>query len=196
MMMLDYALGMVETKGLVGAIEAGDVMVKTANVTLVDAESIKNGYVTIKCIGEVAAVKSAVDAAAVAAQRVGQLISTHVIPRPAEEVAFIIKKSTTSAIVKQLQQESSPERTSDVTTRMPKAKPEKKPVGPAADNTMDMFVASANDDEYKRQLEAMTVHELRRLARDVGGLSIYGRQISKANKKQLIAEFMNKRSGV
>jgi microcompartment protein CcmL/EutN len=196
MMMLDYALGMVETNGLVGAIEAGDVMVKTANVRLVDAEYIRNGYVTVKCIGEVAAVKAAVDAAAAAAQRVGQLISTHVIPRPAEEVEFIIQKISTAATMA----------SSVGTPQQPKAEPvrkaratqkaEKKPAAPAAEHTMDMFVASANDDEYRTQLDAMTVHELRRLARDVGGLSIYGRQISKANKGQLIAELMKKRSGV
>jgi microcompartment protein CcmL/EutN len=189
MMMLEYALGMVETNGLVGAIEAGDVMVKTANVRLVDTEYIRNGYVTVKCIGEVAAVKAAVDAAAAAAQRVGQLISTHVIPRPAEEVEFIIKKtaSTTSVVV-----QHPAKSVAEPKPRSPK--PEKKSAPPEADNTMDMFVASADDDEYRKQLDAMTVHELRRLARDVGGLSIYGRQISKANKGQLIIELMNKRS--
>jgi microcompartment protein CcmL/EutN len=183
--MLDYALGMVETKGLVGSIEAGDVMVKTANVRLVDAEYIKNGYVTIKCIGEVAAVKAAVDAAASAAQRVGQLISTHVIPRPADEVEFIIRKLKPATKV------AAAEPTAE-------AKPKKEPKQAEKvvdEATLDMFVASDDHDEYRKQLDAMTVHELRRLARDVGGLSIYGRQISKANKKELIAELMKKRAG-
>jgi microcompartment protein CcmL/EutN len=189
MMMLDYALGMVETKGLIGSIEAGDVMVKTANVRLVDAEYIKNGYVTVKCIGEVAAVKAAVDAAAAAAQRVGQLISTHVIPRPAEEVEFIIKKSQPAARISSIETQEEPK-----PVRVAKAS-ERKSEAPKSAETMDMFVASADDDEYRKQLDAMTVHELRRLARDVGGLSIYGRQISKANKKQLMTELMNKRTG-
>ena len=76
------ALGMVETKGLVAMIEASDAMVKAANVTLVGWEKIGNGFVTIIVRGEVAAVQAATDAGAVAARRVGELVSVHVIPRP------------------------------------------------------------------------------------------------------------------
>ncbi len=84
------ALGLIETKGLVGAIEAADAMVKAANVNLVSKENVTGGLVTVKVVGEVAAVKSAVDAGAAAAQRVGELISTHVIPRPDEQLESII----------------------------------------------------------------------------------------------------------
>lgn len=87
------ALGLVETKGLIGAIEAADAMAKAANVKIVDKEKITAGFVTIKVIGDVAAVKSAVDAGAAAAQRVGQLVSTHVIPNPHEELTFLISTS-------------------------------------------------------------------------------------------------------
>ena len=76
------ALGMIETRGLVGAIEAADAMVKAANVTLVGKEHIGGGLVTVMVRGDVGAVKSATDAGAAAAERVGELISVHVIPRP------------------------------------------------------------------------------------------------------------------
>ena len=76
------ALGLIETKGLVGSIEAADAMVKAANVTLVGWEKIGAGYVTAIVRGDVAAVKAATDAGAAAARRVGELVSVHVIPRP------------------------------------------------------------------------------------------------------------------
>jgi ethanolamine utilization protein EutM len=84
------ALGMVETKGLVGAVEAADAMVKAANVTLVGKEKIGSGLVTVMVRGDVGAVKAAVDAGAAAAKRVGELISVHVIPRPHEDVESIL----------------------------------------------------------------------------------------------------------
>jgi microcompartment protein CcmL/EutN len=87
------ALGMVETKGLVGCVEAADAMVKAANVELVGYEKIGSGYCTALVRGDVAAVKAATDAGAAAAQRVGELVSVHVIPRPHEnlESVFPIK---------------------------------------------------------------------------------------------------------
>lgn len=91
------ALGMVETKGLVGAIEAADAMVKAANVTLIGKEQIGAGLVTVLVSGDVGAVKAATDAGAAAADRVGELISVHVIPRPHGEVAAILPKKAESA---------------------------------------------------------------------------------------------------
>ncbi|MBT8392170.1 MAG: BMC domain-containing protein, partial [Ignavibacteria bacterium] len=88
--MPNQALGMVETKGLVASIEAADAMVKAANVTLVRKEKITGGLITILVSGETAAVKSAVDAGAAAAQRVGELVSIHVIPRPDDQVNEIV----------------------------------------------------------------------------------------------------------
>jgi ethanolamine utilization protein EutM len=87
--MLD-ALGMVETRGLVGSIEAADAMVKAANVSLVGKETIGGGYVTVLVRGDVGAVKAATEAGAAAAQRVGELISVHVIPRPHGEIEKIL----------------------------------------------------------------------------------------------------------
>ena len=84
------ALGMVETKGLVGAIEAADSMVKAANVRLIGKEKVGSGLVTVMVRGDVGAVKAATDAGAAAAERVGELISIHVIPRPHEEVEAIL----------------------------------------------------------------------------------------------------------
>ena len=84
------ALGMVETKGLVGAIEAADAMVKAANVYLIGKEYIGSGLVTVMVRGDVGAVKAATDAGAAAAQRVGELVSVHVIPRPHAEVEDIL----------------------------------------------------------------------------------------------------------
>jgi ethanolamine utilization protein EutM len=84
------ALGMIETKGLVGSIEAADAMVKAANVYLVGKEHVGGGLVTVMVRGDVGAVKAATDAGAAAAQRVGELISVHVIPRPHAEVESII----------------------------------------------------------------------------------------------------------
>ncbi len=84
------ALGMVETRGLVGAIEAADAMVKSANVQLVGKEQVGGGLVTVMVRGDVGAVKSATDAGAAAAEKVGELISVHVIPRPHNEVEIIL----------------------------------------------------------------------------------------------------------
>jgi len=86
------ALGMIETKGLVGAIEAADAMVKAAKVTLVGKEFVGGGYVTVMVRGDVGAVKAAVEAGGVAAKKVGELLSVHVIPRPHPEVEGILPK--------------------------------------------------------------------------------------------------------
>lgn len=89
-MQTQNALGMIETKGLVGSIEAADAMVKAANVSLVGKEHVGGGLVTVLVRGDVGAVKAATDAGAAAAERVGELISVHVIPRPHTEVEGIL----------------------------------------------------------------------------------------------------------
>lgn len=87
------ALGMVETRGLVGAIEAADAMVKAANVKLIGKEQIGAAYVTVMVRGDVGAVKAATDAGAAAAGRVGELVSVHVIPRPHGDVESILPQT-------------------------------------------------------------------------------------------------------
>lgn len=178
--MMDFAFGMVETKGLVAAIEAADAMVKTSNVRLVGKERTDPALITIKIIGETAAVRSAVEAGAAAAKRVGQLVSQHVIPRPAEgveelvfaesflsedEIAALLEGSVRPAISKDEVEEVE----EDVTFSPPQA---------------------TQRDAYLAELMAMTVHELRSYARSIEGLSIYGRAISMANKEQLLEELV------
>jgi len=90
---MEIALGLIETKGLIGAIEAADAMVKSANIKIIGKEKITAGLVTIKIVGDVASVKSAIDAGAAAAQRVSQLISAHVIPRPDDQIESLIYDS-------------------------------------------------------------------------------------------------------
>lgn len=84
------AIGMVETKGFVAAVEAADAMVKAANVTLIGKTQVGGGLVAILVRGDVGAVKAATDAGATAADKVGELISVHVIPRPHDEVESIL----------------------------------------------------------------------------------------------------------
>jgi microcompartment protein CcmL/EutN len=87
------ALGMVETKGFIGSVEAADAMVKAANVALVGTEYIGGGLVTVLVRGDVGAVKASTDAGAAAARRVGELVSVHVIPRPHAEVERVLPKA-------------------------------------------------------------------------------------------------------
>ncbi|MCB9833356.1 MAG: BMC domain-containing protein [Planctomycetes bacterium] len=95
--MSQIALGMIETRGLVGSIEAADAMVKAARVTLLQKEKIGGGFVTVMVRGEVGAVKAATDAGAAAARRVGELVSVHVIPRPHEQVEGILPPAVAGA---------------------------------------------------------------------------------------------------
>ncbi len=91
------AIGMIETKGMVGAIEAGDAMVKAANVKLEGKELVGAGLVLVTCRGDVGAVKAAVDAGSEAARRVGELISAHVIPGPHEDSELLTPKNVPSS---------------------------------------------------------------------------------------------------
>ncbi len=173
--MLDYALGLIETRGLVGAIEAADAMTKAADVRLVGKERADAGLITVKIIGDVAAVRAAVDAGAAAAQRVGELVSAHVIPRPAEDIEILIHVPQKQTVLPRTE-----------TVAHPKPAPEPEEV----EQEEPPPPPSGDEQEYLAYLEAMAVHELRRYARDVKGLSIFGREISRANKEQLIDELM------
>jgi len=195
--MVDYALGLVETKGLVGAIEAADAMVKTANVILVGKEVTGGALVTIKVIGDTAAVRSAVEAGATAAQRVGELVSQHIIPRPAEgmeELIFAGSPRQQEAVERMLRGESVPQVRIPSPAEEPTSKEEKEEAPeeePSEEEPLSMPEGlSPEQEEYFKQLDVMTVHELRKTARSVEGISIYGRQISRANKKELIEELL------
>jgi microcompartment protein CcmL/EutN len=91
------ALGMIETKGFIGMIEASDAMAKAAKVQLIGYEKIGSGYVTTLCVGEVGAVRAAVEAGAAAAQKVGELVAMHVIPRPHDDLDKYIAKISVRA---------------------------------------------------------------------------------------------------
>jgi ethanolamine utilization protein EutM len=88
------ALGMVETRGLIGAVEAADAMVKAANVVLIGSEYVGGGFVTVMVRGDVGAVKAATDAGAAAAKRIGELVSVHVIPRPHQDLEMILPQNS------------------------------------------------------------------------------------------------------
>ena len=181
--MIDYSLGLVETKGLIAAIEAADAMVKTANVVLVGKERTDPAMITIKVVGDTAAVRSAVEAGAAAAQRVGQLVSKHIIPRPAEGIEDLLyaKSSRTRAATEALLAGGS-------ATPDESAVEEEEPVE-EEDYSMPEGL-SGEQQKYFQELDGMTVHQLRSHARSLEGLSIHGRQISTANKKQLIDELL------
>lgn len=176
--MIDYALGLVETRGLVAAIEAADAMVKTANVVLVGKEVTNPALITIKVVGDTAAVRSAVEAGAAAAQRVGELVSQHVIPRPAEGMEDLLYSGgsrTQPDVEDELREGRIDEDEEEAVPEIPYSMPEG---------------LTDEQKEYFTSLEAMTVHELRRHARGIEGLKIYGREISRANKGQLLEELM------
>lgn len=148
--MKQSAIGMIETRGLVGAIEAADAMVKAANVVLIGKEKIGGGLVTVMARGDVGAVKAATDAGALAASLVGELISVHVIARPHEEAESIL------------------------------------PILPPEDPIETNQNPELKTEDF--ELSNLTVGELRKLARGIEGFPLTGRQISVANKEELLTE--------
>jgi microcompartment protein CcmL/EutN len=201
--MLEYALGLIETKGLVGAIEAADAMVKAADVELIGRERADAGLMTIKIKGDVAAVRAAVDAGAAAAQRVGELVAAHVIPRPDDGTEILIYPPPGQTKEKQsappAQEKSEPvlkrgrpkkESISKEIISEPASLVPEEPEISEPEEIPSPVVLSDDEATYKNELDAMTVHELRRYARSIEGLSIFGREISRANRDQLIAELL------
>ena len=194
--MLDYALGLIETRGLVGAIEAADAATKAADVELIGKERADAGLMTIKLRGDVAAVRAAVDAGAAAAQRIGELVSVHVIPRPDDETEILIYPPASQTKEKTREEPAAVEVSSKRRGRPPKKIVEPEAEEPVVENstpTPDELhnadeISPLSDDEqtYRTQLEEMTVHKLRHYARSVEGLPIFGRQISRANRDELI----------
>ncbi len=190
------ALGLIETKGLVGAIEAADAMLKAANVKLIAKERATGALINIRIVGEVAAVKSAVDAGAAAAQRVGELVSAHVIPRPDGQIDGIVTlKNFTSKIPRPVPDEREQETIvfeaePPAATVREKVEEEKPALVPKEaeepEITQPLFEGNLPD---LSELEKMNVHQLRRLARQIENFPIKGRQISKANRTFLLECF-------
>jgi microcompartment protein CcmL/EutN len=217
--MSDHALGFIETRGLIASIEAADAMLKAAQVTLVSKERADAGLMTIVVVGETAAVKSAVDAGAMAASKVGQLVSTHIIPRPDDQTVDVIFKDKIISKNKSKQSlvEFEPEKKETVQktktrSKTEKSKTESKPVvkPELSDETEDTTLntidrlrnealgkkavtidsdAQSLSDLSMSDLEIQNVHQLRRLARSVQKFPIKGREISKANRNQLLDYF-------
>ena len=182
------ALGMIETRGLVASIEAADAMVKAANVTLTCKEHVGVGLVTVMVRGDVGAVKAAVDAGAAAAERVGELVSVHVIPRPHEELEGML---TTPAPVTPTpkppkQPEAPPEEAPVSPSPAPKADPVPEPEAPTEEKAEEAEGVSLADltDEV---LEAMPVVKLRSVARSVGLDTMTRKEIRFAKKEELVA---------
>ncbi len=240
---MSSALGMVETRGLVAAIEAADAMLKAANVKFVGKEIVVPALITIKVIGDTAAVKAAVDAGAEAAKRVGQLVSVHVIPQPDEQLEIILPgiddeekiQHVDSSRAKKVEQKKEPRVESEIkeekkiiiekpetnVTKIEKAEPvNEETVVSSASSTSDTISRlrrealgnkapsekpkSSSVNEAKKiidseelkfenlsliEVEDLNVHKLRRLARSTNGFPIQGREISKANRKELLYYF-------
>ncbi len=207
------ALGLVETRGLVAAIEAADAMVKAANVVLIGKERTDPALITIKVVGETAAVRSAVDAGAAAASRVGIVVSTHIIPQPDlqmtilipeiedddnrkkekpipvvkdEKKVFVADEEKPEKEIKPIEKKKEPETSSDTISRLRKeALGTKKEIEKKEAKTV-----SGPKDKFKmEEIEILNVHQLRRLARDTEGFPIQGRQISMANRNVLMDYF-------
>lgn len=195
------ALGMIETRGLVAAIEAADAMVKAANVSLQCKEHVGGGLVTVMVRGDVGAVKAATDAGAAAAERVGTLISVHVIPRPHGEVEEILdgppepqSPPAAPASPKPSQPEPEPPKPApqpkaeepkpapQPKPEAPKPAPQPKPAEPAKAKAPEVDVPT--DEE----LEAMPVVQLRVLARSLNVEGMSRREIRDAKKDQLLTE--------
>jgi microcompartment protein CcmL/EutN len=200
------ALGLIETKGLVASIEAADAMIKSANVELTGKVHVGGGLVTVMVRGDVAAVKAALDAGAVAAARVGELISVHVIPRPHEEVEemlanpTIIRKSSKEnqsnnlkfnlmenkkeqQLISEKEERQIVDTTKITVSSTTKRIPESKALG-----AINKLVQENGIETAMKELNKWSVVELRRFARSFKDLSIAGRQISKANKTKLLDE--------
>ena len=232
---MQFALGLIETKGLIGAIEAADAMLKAANVKLVSKEKITSALVTVKIIGETAAVKSAVDAGSAAAQRVGQLVSAHVIPRPDDQLEELIYFPSIAAgdepeeivkkekpvkekiVVKEDIEEKAEEEIEEDSLFDEREKDETAPVQlkrrgrprlvksesqtpSRLDSLRKEALQEIGEVESEKQLapgeiptneelSELNVHQLRHFARTFENFPIKGRQISRANRDELIEHF-------
>jgi ethanolamine utilization protein EutM len=241
---MPQALGLVETRGLVAAIEAADAMVKTSNVTLIGKEITRAALVTIKIVGDVAAVKASVDAGAAAASKVGELVSIHVIPQPDSQMISILPEIKDEDVHKSrpAKKTDKPEKkqtealTTSVGTRLPEVESENKITVSETETKAEKTPESESDipgktsgagkkisgtadhlERLRREalgikdkkeksisekkpekttelpsmevLERLNVHQLRKQARATDGFPIQGREISRANRNELLDHF-------
>lgn len=188
------ALGFIETKGLLTAIEAADAMLKAADVSLLEKTKVGGGLISVTVTGDVAAVKAAVDAGAAAVERIDAkaLITRHVIPRPHEELVAVIGGGTPDepddepvpAPVQEPEIQAEP-----LVAVTEESSGETETVDTINRETVDTWMKQDGFSETMKILEDMKVTELRTLAREYPEFSIAGREISKANKTLLLEEF-------
>ena len=189
---MQLALGLIETKGLVGAIEAADAMVKAANVKLVGKEVVTGALMCVKVVGETAAVKSAVDAGAAAAQRVGELYSAHVIPRPDSQIDDLINQVGKKGKAQKMKKA---EPVVEDVSLFEEVKESKEPDADQPESIEEDLEEDIEEIELttevppQEELEELNVHDLRRLARSQANFPIKGRDISKANRQELLEYF-------
>ncbi len=176
--MSDKALGLIETKGLIGAIEAVDAAAKAAAVVVSSVELTEAAFMTLKIEGDLGAVQAAVEAGAAAAEKIGELVAVHVIPNPSDEMAAILPRRR--YVSKYHPNDMRPALTdSDVETGLPLQIKKRKTV-------TKQNIRETKKQIIKTQFDKMTVGELRQIARKLVNLTLKGRQISMANKQQLI----------
>lgn len=199
------ALGMIETRGLLAAIESADAMLKAAEVRLLERTFVGGGLVTVTITGDVAAVKASIDAAAAAVNRLGAelLVSQHVIPRPHSELGETIISPVPLAELHSEKTEEFTEIAEDPDTdnneasetaelqetTMPAETDEIKDAAEMHKDDMDRLVAEKGIDKAVEIINRCKVVKLRNLAREYKDFGISGRDVSKANKTALIEEF-------
>ncbi len=196
------ALGLIETRGLLAAIESADAMLKAANVTLIEKTNVGGGLVTIAVTGDVGAVKAAVEAGAAAVEQLNAalLVSQHVIPRPHGELddmigqgrpAEDVKIQTSGSIEVEPDDEAAVEEAMDEETAVEdkRTTPMNENFEEINKNSVDTIVREHGLEAALEVLSNLRVTKLRNLAREYKELGITGRLISKADKKTLLAEF-------
>lgn len=179
------ALGLIETKGFLGAIVAADVSVKAANVSLINAEKIKGGYVTVQLDGDVGAVKAAVAAATEAIEPFGNLVSSHVIPRMHTETTQLINTK------KEIKEEAQLENQSNVleqSSKIGEKETESLIEDPITEEKWETQKKEAKETTplERKDLEQMTVQNLRKLVREKNIMKDDASKIKNAKKSELI----------
>ncbi len=196
------ALGLVETKGLVAAIEAADAMLKAANVAFAGKDITNPALVTIKVVGETAAVRSAVDAGAAAASRVGQLVSTHIIPQPDNQLTSLFPEIADGRTARSTEKKEPSSDGSETKKQMKKeedlklsfedARSENTPMDTISRLREEALGTEAKRDsdlQEEHDIDNMNVHQLRHYARSIPDFPIKGREISRANRDELVKHF-------
>ena len=184
---MEESIGLIETMGMIAAIEAGDTMLKTANVTLVNKEVVKGGLVTVVITGDVSAVKTAVDSAVVAVNNLGKglLLSSHVIPRPDKSIKTLLPGGNASIKEKNDTIESFPEETvielqHDIEEQLPEI-----PKELSEEEIIDLL--KENQDKMIREyLLNQTVAQLREMAKQHNDFIIERKQLYRTNKADLV----------